>query len=607
MNLVITKKGANLTSRLIAQTATATFTKMETSEHQYSDTELENLVSIEDVKQTVPVSDVSVVNDTFVQILAAVNNTDLDTGYFVRTIGLYVMDSEKNEEILYAASAANENPDYVPPATKTVTGISYRFNVRVENASQISLHIAPEAIPTPEQIKDINLEIGRHKDSQVTDEAGIHGIRYKAEKLQIQDADGNWVDASVMADDALSAASENPIQNKVITSKFAEVSEEIESLKKSVSDGKKAVADALTGQGVATAEDAPFATMAENVGTVGTNKYNAGVNATKVGTAGAGDVLAGKTFTNGSSVGATGTMPNRSSAVQTAVTDTSDKNKSIFRTNGTNVEVIPAVGYWGTWDWSKEKILIPASSLGITANKILKGNTICGVAGTAEGTSVEKHGANIVVTIDSSLSLNQVCYLYLGSTLLLQQTATARTVTFSKLLTVGTYTTKYGTVQGTVAMDATGILNCTNYTVTLGASLLWSGSGLPTMQVIYGNAGTPSNDGSRIIMGVNQKNIFFRLATQVNLSLYKKLDFTCIIQFEKDNSGGFWKFGVVDSGGKFYACYQVNKSSGDYSGTVTVDISNVTIVGYIGIYYSADSTGVGNGSFFYLSSVRFYT
>ena len=41
------------------------------------------------------------------------------------------------------------------------------------------------------------------------------------------------------------------------------------------------------------------------------NGYNAGLAATKKGTAGAGDVLAGKTFTNAGSVGASGTMPNR--------------------------------------------------------------------------------------------------------------------------------------------------------------------------------------------------------------------------------------------------------------------------------------------------------
>ena len=42
-----------------------------------------------------------------------------------------------------------------------------------------------------------------------------------------------------------------------------------------------------------------------------TNRYNSGVSATKKGTAVAGDVLSGKTFTNNSSVGISGTMTNR--------------------------------------------------------------------------------------------------------------------------------------------------------------------------------------------------------------------------------------------------------------------------------------------------------
>ena len=50
----------------------------------------------------------------------------------------------------------------------------------------------------------------------------------------------------------------------------------VTSLKKSVSDGKTLVANAITGQGVSTAVDAAFSTMATNIGTVGTNKYNSG-------------------------------------------------------------------------------------------------------------------------------------------------------------------------------------------------------------------------------------------------------------------------------------------------------------------------------------------
>lgn len=49
------------------------------------------------------------------------------------------------------------------------------------------------------------------------------------------------------------------------------VSEEIEALKKSVSDGKTLVAGAITGKGIETAADAEFATMAENIGKIESN------------------------------------------------------------------------------------------------------------------------------------------------------------------------------------------------------------------------------------------------------------------------------------------------------------------------------------------------
>ena len=67
--------------------------------------------------------------------------------------------------------------------------------------------------------------------------------------------------------------------------------------------------------------------------------YNAGVSATKKGTAGAGDVLSGKTFTNGSSVGASGTMANKGSTTQDA-TATQDDTYTYL--------TVPVAGYYDT-------------------------------------------------------------------------------------------------------------------------------------------------------------------------------------------------------------------------------------------------------------------
>ncbi len=45
---------------------------------------------------------------------------------------------------------------------------------------------------------------------------------------------------------------------------------ELSELKKSVSDGKKSVAEAITDKGIITATDAAFATMADNIGQIST-------------------------------------------------------------------------------------------------------------------------------------------------------------------------------------------------------------------------------------------------------------------------------------------------------------------------------------------------
>ena len=67
-----------------------------------------------------------------------------------------------------------------------------------------------------------------------------------------------YLDEKISIDTKLSETSEKPVQNKVITKELAE-------LKKSVSDGKKLVADAITEQGIKTAADSTFQSMHDNI------------------------------------------------------------------------------------------------------------------------------------------------------------------------------------------------------------------------------------------------------------------------------------------------------------------------------------------------------
>ena len=151
-NLVITNSGQELMSKLIAGTTTATFTKIAGSDHDYSDVSLEGVTELEDVKQTALISKVSRTDLTLVEVLAALDNSSLTEGYYVRALGLYAKDGD-GTEILYAISIEPTTPDYLPAFSgKTVSSITYRLITKVDNSEQVTLEVNAGAFPTIEQL-----------------------------------------------------------------------------------------------------------------------------------------------------------------------------------------------------------------------------------------------------------------------------------------------------------------------------------------------------------------------------------------------------------------------------------------------------------------------
>ena len=113
-SFVITKDGMELQTKLVAGMTTTVFTKISVSEHRYTKDELYSLTELIDVRQTVLVSSIKRKDATQVEVIAAIENTDLDKGYDIQAFGFYAEDTKGNE-FLNAVSISREPPHYMPP------------------------------------------------------------------------------------------------------------------------------------------------------------------------------------------------------------------------------------------------------------------------------------------------------------------------------------------------------------------------------------------------------------------------------------------------------------------------------------------------------------
>ena len=75
-----------------------------------------------------------------------------------------------------------------------------------------------------------------------------------------------------------------------------------------------------------------------------------------------GNMLSGTTAYGKNGTKYSGSIATRN-GIQTATTDAGNQSKSCYRLNGSNIEVVPAIGYWNVWDWDKSCIRIPIGNV----------------------------------------------------------------------------------------------------------------------------------------------------------------------------------------------------------------------------------------------------
>ena len=157
--LVITSRGQALIAKMLTGSGNVEFTKICTSSTQYTENQLQSLTALSGVQQTSSISKITRTNDVAIKVEVAFTNTELKSGYYMRTLGLYAHDPDIGE-ILYAATVETSGNCYMPPYNGvTVSGAYIQLITTVGNAENVSLNVNPAAVATIGDVQELQKQI----------------------------------------------------------------------------------------------------------------------------------------------------------------------------------------------------------------------------------------------------------------------------------------------------------------------------------------------------------------------------------------------------------------------------------------------------------------
>lgn len=188
--LITTEKGLELIAKMLSSEDKIVFTKVSSSDTEYTLEELESLEELAGVKQTSSVSKISRTSDIAVKVETVFTNTELTEGYYMRTLALYAQDGEGGE-ILYAAAIETSGNCYVPAfGGITVSGAYIQLTTTVSNAENVTVEVDNSVFATIGNIADLQQQI-----DTVSELAGsmASAINVNAAKLDMLEKIGSLV------------------------------------------------------------------------------------------------------------------------------------------------------------------------------------------------------------------------------------------------------------------------------------------------------------------------------------------------------------------------------------------------------------------------------
>lgn len=169
--LIITKKGQEALNDSISSSEYITFKQISSSSRIYTDEEILDLENLEDVKQTVDVSNVQKISENIIQIEGVIDNAELSEGYKLNTLGLII--TYKGQDILYGVSSVTgeDKGAYMPPFNgKTPTASIIKLLSTISNMDSISFEISQTGNVTMADLLEVIKKFEDYYKKTETDE-----------------------------------------------------------------------------------------------------------------------------------------------------------------------------------------------------------------------------------------------------------------------------------------------------------------------------------------------------------------------------------------------------------------------------------------------------
>lgn len=164
LGMIITNLGLQLQTKA-QMGATLIFTRVAIGDGYATKEQMKGLDKLVHETVSLPILDIRTVSVGQVQVKAVLSNRDLETGIYVREIGLFANDPDLGE-ILYCVTNAGDTADYLPPANggELVDEI-LNINTIIGEATNVTAVISDQAYVTIDQfeahVNDHNIHITR--------------------------------------------------------------------------------------------------------------------------------------------------------------------------------------------------------------------------------------------------------------------------------------------------------------------------------------------------------------------------------------------------------------------------------------------------------------